>query len=168
MIDFGWPQAIVLLVAVQRLGELALSARNMRRLIARGGVEVGAGHYPAMVAIHTGWLLALFFLVPADAPILWLPLAAFAVVQGFRVWVIATLGPYWTTRIVTLPGAPLVRSGPYRFLRHPNYVVVAAEILLLPLAFGAVAIAAVFTVLNAAILHTRIRAENAALAERRP
>lgn len=156
-------QWAVLLVALQRVGELWLSRRNARRLIAEGGTEVGRGHYPLIVLVHAGWLAAMLFLVPSDAP-LDLPLILlFLALQGARIWVIASLGRFWTTRVIDLPGAPLVRRGPYRWLRHPNYLVVVLEIAVLPLAFGAWHIALVFTVLNAAMLTWRIRVENAAL-----
>ena len=154
------------LVVLQRLAELVLAARNTRRLLAKGAVEAGRGHYPLIVALHAAWLVALGLLVPADAPASWPLLGLFLALQAARIWVIASLGPYWTTRIITLPGAPLVRRGPYRWLRHPNYVVVALEIAVLPLAFGAIWIAIIFSLLNAAMLWHRIRVENAALAAR--
>ena len=160
-------QIVVLLVALQRLAELTYARRNPRRLLAAGGAEHGAGHYPLLVALHAAWLAAIFLLVPADAAINpWL-LALFLLLQAGRLWVIASLGRFWTTRIVTLPGARLVRSGPYRLCRHPNYLIVAGEIALLPLAFGAWGLALVFSLLNAAILTWRIRIEAAALAPRR-
>jgi methyltransferase len=133
----------------------------------RGAVEHGRGHYPLFVALHGLWLIAILVAVPADASIDWLPLALFVLLQLARLWIVATLGPYWTTRIITLPGAPLIRNGPYRFLRHPNYLVVIGEIALLPLAFGAWRIALVFSLLNLALLAWRRRVENAALAPRR-
>jgi methyltransferase len=163
----NWVAIIVGLVALQRLGELVLATRNTRALLNRGGVEHGARHYPLIVLLHSAWLLVLLFLVPADAPLSWFWLAVFLMLQALRLWVVASLGPYWTTRIITLPAAPLVRRGPYRFLRHPNYVVVAAEIAVLPLVFGAWGIALVFSLLNAAMLAWRIRTEERALASRR-
>jgi methyltransferase len=160
-------QAIVLLVALQRLAELGHARRNTRRLLAEGGTEAGAGHYPLMILLHGGWLLALLVLVPSAASVnLWL-LALYGLLQAARVWVIVSLGRFWTTRIITLPGAPLTRRGPYRFLRHPNYAIVVAEIAVLPLALGAWAIALVFSALNLALLAHRIRVEDAALAPRR-
>lgn len=154
------------LIVVQRLAELWLARRNARRLLARGGHEVGAGHYPLLVLLHAGWLMALTLTVPAGAkPHVGL-LAAFAVLMVLRAWVIWSLGPYWTTRIITVPTAPLVRCGPYCYLRHPNYLVVAGEIAVLPLAFGAWRIALVFSILNGALLVYRIGVENAALAQR--
>ncbi len=160
-------QWIVLAVAVQRLAELLFARRNERRLKAAGGLEVGSRHYPLVVIVHAGWLAALWFLVPADGPVIWSLLAVFAALQVARLWVIASLGRYWTTRIVTVPGAPLVRSGPYRRFRHPNYAIVAAEIAVLPLAFGAWEVALVFSLANGALLLHRIRVEDAALAPRR-
>jgi methyltransferase len=163
----GWAALILGLVTAQRLGELVLARRNTRRLLAQGGYEVGAAHYPLIVAMHAAWLVGLWYLVVARAPVgqgidlLWL--AVFAVLQFGRVWVIASLGGRWTTRIIVLRGAPLVRRGPYRFLSHPNYWVVAGELLVLPLAFGLVWYGLVFTLLNAAVMWIRIRAEAAAL-----
>jgi len=157
---------VLLLVAAQRLAELVYARRNTRHLLAEGAYEVGAAHYPFLVAVHALWLLSLAVFVPADQPPLWGLLGVFVVLQGLRVWVLASLGRFWTTRVITLPGAPLVRRGPYRFLRHPNYLVVAGEILVLPLAFGAWQIAAVFSLANAAVLAWRIRCEERALSGR--
>lgn len=154
-------------VAVLRLAELAYATRNTRRLLARGAQEVAPGHYPLIVAVHAGWLAALALAVPAERPPNpWL-LGAFGLALASRLWVIASLGEWWTTRIITLPAAPLVRRGPYRWLRHPNYLVVAAEFALLPLAFGAWRLALGFSLLNGAILAWRIRCEERALAPRR-
>ncbi|MGH7026193.1 isoprenylcysteine carboxyl methyltransferase family protein [Brevundimonas sp.] len=153
---------ILSLVTAQRIGELVLAQRNTRRLLSRGAVEAGAGHYPFIVTLHGAWLGGLWLLA-WDRPLnLWL-LAVFIGLQAARVWVIATLGDRWTTRIITLPGEPLIRHGPYRFMSHPNYVVVAAEILVLPLTFGLVWFALVFSALNAAMMWVRIRAEACAL-----
>jgi methyltransferase len=154
------------LVTLQRLGELLLSRRNTKRLRGQGAHEVASGHYPLIVAVHAAWLIGLWFLGVWQAPgmpVSWPWLAVFVVLQALRAWVIATLGPRWTTRIIVLPGAPLVKSGPYRFVAHPNYCVVAAEILVLPLVFGLVWYGIVFSVLNAGVLWIRIRAEQAAL-----
>ena len=158
---------ILALVVMQRLVELVYAERNTRALLKRGAVEVGRAHYPVIVALHVLWLAAIVVMLPAHATIHWLALALFVVLQAGRVWVIATLGPYWTTRIITLDGAPLVRSGPYRLVRHPNYLIVAGEIAVLPLVFGEVSVCLVFSVLNAAVLFWRIRQEDAALAVRR-
>ena len=159
--------AIVVLVALQRLIELRYAERNTKALLARGGTEIGRAHYPLIVALHAAWLLAVVLALPSEPIIVWPWIAAFVLLQAGRVWVIASLGPYWTTRIITLKDAPLVRRGPYRFVRHPNYLVVAAEIAVLPLAFEEVWVAAVFSVLNAAALAWRIREEEAALSPRR-
>lgn len=158
---------VLALVTIQRLGELVLAQRNTRRLLARGAVEVGARHYPLLVGLHAAWLAGLWALA-WDRPVSLTWLAVFAVLQLLRVWVIATLGPRWTTRIVVLPGAPLVRRGPYRLLSHPNYAVVVAEIAVLPLAFGLVGFAVLFSVLNAGVLWVRIRAESRALSVAAP
>lgn len=159
-----WPAYLILtLVTLQRLGELALADRNTRRLLANGAYEVGRGHYPFLVAVHAGWLVTLWLLGPGP-PIHLVPLALFIALQAARVWAIATLGERWTTRIIILPGAPLVRAGPYRWLDHPNYVVVVGEIAVLPLVFGLPAIALLFTLLNGLVLWVRIREENRALA----
>jgi len=163
----AWAALILGLVTAQRLGELVLARRNTRRLLAQGGYEVGAAHYPLIVALHAAWLVGLWYLAVARAPagqdidLLWL--AVFVVLQLGRVWVIASLGGRWTTRIIVLRGAPLVRRGPYRFVSHPNYWVVAGELLVLPLAFGLVWYGVVFTLLNAGAMWIRIRAEAAAL-----
>jgi len=162
------PVAIaVALVAAERIGELALSRRNARTLLRRGAVERGRVHYPLIVALHALWLGAILLLVPAgEAPDPWL-ISAYAALQLVRFWAIASLGPYWTTRVITLPGAPLVRSGPYRFMRHPIYAVVVCEIALLPLAFGAWRIALAFSAANAVLLSWRIASEERAIAPRR-
>jgi len=160
-------EIIVALVALQRFAELIYAARNTRALLRRGAVEHGRGHYWMLVVVHAAWLMAILLAVPGDAPIAWLPLGLFVVLQLLRLWVIASLGPFWTTRIVSLPGAPLVRRGPYRFMRHPNYAIVIGELALLPLVFGAWRLAIVFTLLNLAVLTWRIRVEEQALAPRR-
>jgi len=161
--------AILLLafVTLQRLGELWLAQRNTRALMARGAVESGQAHYPLIVGLHAAWLAGLWLLAWDRAlDLRWL--AAFAVLQALRVWVIATLGSRWTTRIITLPGEALVRRGPYRFTSHPNYAVVAAEMAVLPMVFGLWAYALMFFVLNASVLWVRIKAENEALSAPRP
>jgi methyltransferase len=159
---------VLILVAVQRLAELVYARRNTRRLLAEGAYESGAGHYPLLVGLHALWLVSLALFVPADRAPDWALLAVFVLLQGLRVWVLASLGRFWTTRVITLPGAALVRRGPYRWFRHPNYLVVAGEILVLPLAFGAWEIAVIFSLANAAILTLRVRCEERALSPRRP
>jgi methyltransferase len=155
------------LVALQRLGELALAARNTRALLAAGAIELDAGCYPLFVLLHAAWLLSLALLVPASAVVSWPLLGLFATLQCGRLWVIASLGRYWTTRLIVPPDCPPVTSGPYRLLRHPNYLIVIAELAVLPLAFGAVAIAAIFSAANLALLARRIAVEEQALAPRR-
>ena len=155
--------AILALVTLQRLGELWLSNRNTRRLLAQGAREYAPAHYPLIVAVHVLWLAALWWLAPGrSVDAAWLLL--FGAIEVARVWVLASLGPRWTTRIIVLPDTPLVRRGPYRFVSHPNYMVVAAEIAVLPLVFGLWRVALVFTLLNAAVLAIRIREESRALA----
>ena len=158
---------ILALVALERLAELALARHNTRRLLAEGAVEHGAGHYPLFILLHGGWLLAIALLVPGDASASWPLLALFGLLTLGRIWVLASLGRFWTTRVLTLPQAPLVRRGPYRYLDHPNYAIVSGELAVLPLAFGAWGIALVFSVLNLLLLRHRIRIESAALAPRR-
>jgi methyltransferase len=150
------------LVTVQRLGELVIARRNTARLMQRGAQEVGAGHYPLIVALHAAWLLGLWALA-WNRPISLIWLGVFVILQGLRIWVLLTLRERWTTRIIVLPGAPLVAKGPYRLLSHPNYAVVVAEIAVLPIAFGLFYFAAVFSILNAVVLWIRIRAEHRAL-----
>jgi methyltransferase len=157
---------ILSLVAAQRLVELVLAASNTRRLLARGAREVGRAHYPLFVLLHASWLLAVAVTTPLERQPYWPLIGVFIVLQLLRVWVVATLGPYWTTRIITLDEAPIVRGGPFRFVRHPNYCVVVAEIAVLPLAFGDWPVALIWTVLNALLLRHRIRVEMGALSER--
>ncbi|MEA2986381.1 MAG: methyltransferase [Alphaproteobacteria bacterium] len=154
---------LVAFVTLQRLAELLLARRNTQRLLAEGGVEFGRSHYPWIVALHSAWLIGLWWLGHARSvdPLL---LGVFILLQAGRLWVIASLGRRWTTRIIVLSRAPLVASGPYRWLKHPNYLIVALEIAVVPLALGLPIFAAIFTLLNACILYLRIRAENAALA----
>ena len=155
------------LVTAQRLGELVVAQRNTRRLLGQGGVERGAGHYPVMVGLHAAWLLGLW-LLGWNRPVNVAWLAVYLGLGALRVWVLASIGRRWTTRIIVVPGEILVRKGPYRFIPHPNYAVVAGEIAVLPLVFGLVAYAAVFSLLNASLLWVRIRAEAAALREASP
>jgi len=154
--------AILLLVTVQRLGELWLSHRNTSRLLAKGAYEVGRGHYLPIVAMHGLWLATLWVLAP-ERPVSLGWLGIYVLLQFARVWVLSTLGPRWTTRIIILPDAPLVRNGPYRFVNHPNYWVVVGEIAVLPLVFGMWQVSLIFSLLNAAALAIRIREENRAL-----
>lgn len=164
-----WYMLLIAGVAVERLAELVVARRNMAWSLARGGVEYGAGHYPFMVVLHTGLLVGCVVEVAvAGRPFIpalgWSMLAIALAAQGLRWWCIATLGHQWNTRVVVIPGASRITKGPYRIIPHPNYVAVVAEGVALPLVHTAWITALVFTVLNAALLRTRIRAENAALA----
>lgn len=153
-------------VVIQRLGELVLAKRNTARLLERGAVEVGASHYPVMVALHTCWVLALIALGYAQAVSLpWL--IAFAVLQVMRFWILSSLGERWTTRIIVID-EPLVQAGPFAFLRHPNYMLVVAEIFVAPMVLGLFWVAVVFSVLNACMLALRISVEERALKHMRP
>jgi methyltransferase len=158
-----WPSiALLTFVTAQRLSELVIARRNTTALFARGAREIAPDHYPYMVALHTGWLAGLWMLATGQpVQLFWFGL--FMLLQVLRLWVLTTLGERWTTRIIILPGAPLVEGGPYRFFKHPNYMIVIGEIAALPLAFGMPLYALGFSLLNAAVLTVRIRAENAAL-----
>jgi methyltransferase len=154
------------IVTLQRAGELIISSTNTSKLVARGAVEVAPRHYPLIVAVHAAWLISLWAF-GRDQPVNIPALLVYLVLQGFRISVMWTLGSRWTTRIIVLPGHPLVSAGPYRLLSHPNYAVVAAEIAMLPLVLDLPLLAAIFTILNAAGLAIRIPAENRALAASR-
>jgi methyltransferase len=153
---------ILLLVTLQRLGELVLARHNTEKLLARGAIEIGARHYPLVVSVHIAWLIALWAF-GRDQDVNLFALALFVLLQAMRLWILATLGSRWTTRIIILRDEPLITSGPYRYFSHPNYAVVVAEIAVLPLALHLPGVAIVFTLLNAAVLVIRIRAETRAL-----
>lgn len=158
-----WPSiALLAFVTLQRLIELPIAHANTKRLLAAGGHEVGAGHYPLLVAVHVAWLATLWWLAPGR-PINLTFFALFVLIELGRIWVLRTLGQRWTTRIIVVPGETLVARGPYRFVNHPNYLVVVGEIAVLPLVFGLWQVALIFSGLNAAALAVRIRAENHAL-----
>lgn len=155
--------AVIALVIAERLIELVVARRNTAYLLSIGAVEWGAKHYPLIVLLHAAWLTSLLVLIPPDTAPNWWLLGAFFVLQPVRYWVLTTLGRRWTTRIIVLPDSPPIATGPFRWVRHPNYLVVVCEILILPLAFGAWQLALGFSVLNAAILWHRIGVENNAL-----
>ncbi|HTK79247.1 MAG TPA: isoprenylcysteine carboxylmethyltransferase family protein [Rhizomicrobium sp.] len=159
--------AILGFVLFQRAFELTYAAVNTKALLARGGVEIGRSHYPFLVALHAVWLVAIGVAWRQPVPIYWIPLTGYVGLQVLRAWTMISLGPYWTTRIISLPDAPLVHRGPYRFVRHPNYLIVMGEIALLPLVFGEIRVAAIFSLLNAVLLFWRFREEERALAPRR-
>ena len=158
-----WPAvAILAFVTLQRVTELPVAKANTKRLLAQGAHEVAPGHYPLIVAVHVLWLAALWLQAPGR-PVHLLFLALFAILQGLRIWTLRTLGERWTTRIIIVPDEALVARGPYRYVNHPNYLVVIGEIAVLPLVFGLTLTALVFSFLNAAVLAIRIRAEGRAL-----
>lgn len=160
---------LVGLVALERLAELVVSKRNAAWSLERGGREYGQGHYPVMVVLHTGFLLAMLveaWIVQPDVPpgLAWSMLALVLAAQALRWWCITTLGHRWNTRVIVVPGLPPVTGGPYRYLSHPNYVAVVVEGVALPMVHGAWITALVFTVANAFLLRVRVRVEDAALA----
>jgi len=159
----NWTIFIILgLVTLQRLLELYIAHRNTGRLIAKGGFEVGSNHYPLMVLLHALWLAGLWYFA-WNATVEWPWIFAYLVLEAARGWIIAALGSRWTTRIIVVPGEELTDEGPYKYFRHPNYMVVAGEIFILPMAFGLLWYAVLFAVLNALMLYWRIRSEDAAL-----
>jgi methyltransferase len=159
--------ALLSYIVLARLAELYVANCNTRRLIEKGGYEVGRPHYLLMVILHLAWIVAFGLLIPANTPVQIHILSLFLLVQGLRYWVIYSLGERWTTRIIILPKAPLITHGPYKWLRHPNYIVVVLEIALLPLSFGAWEIALIFSILNAVVLYYRIKTEESALSDLR-
>lgn len=154
---------ILLAVIVQRLAELMLAKRNTAFLKETyNAYEVGAEHYPFMILLHTSWIMAVGYCVYATEEIVWPWIGVVVALQVGRFWVLSTLGRFWTTRVIIVPDMPMIRKGPYRFLNHPNYWVVAGEIASLPLAFGGWETALIFSVLNALMLFVRIRVESRA------
>jgi methyltransferase len=153
---------ILILVTLQRLSELIIAKRNTSGLLAKGAIEHGASHYPVMVLLHASWLAGLWWL-GWNATIIWPLMLVYIALQAFRVWILATLGARWTTRILTVPNENLVAQGPYKYIRHPNYLLVLLEVPLLPLAFGLWWFAMLYGVLNIAMLAWRIRIEDQAL-----
>jgi len=158
-----WTNIIILsLVTLQRVAELFIAHRNTKRLMARGGFEVASGHYLFIVALHTIWLAGLWYLA-LKLEISWPWIFAYLVLEAARGWIIAALGQRWTTRIIVVPGETLVEEGPYKFFRHPNYMVVAGEIFILPMAFGLWWYAILFAAINGGLLYWRIKSEDEAL-----
>lgn len=166
---FDWPIWALIVFAyviIQRLAELVYANANTRRLLAEGGREHGARHYSLFIVLHSGWLAAIaLFAAPTTVPDMLL-LSIFVASQAFRFWTLASIGRWWTTRIISAPHFPRVRRGPYRFIKHPNYALVVVEIAVLPLLFGAPATAITFSILNFVLLWWRIRIENDVLTER--
>jgi len=164
---FGGPQIFALALLAQRGLEELHSQRNTRRLLDQGAIEAGASYYPVVATTHLGWIAALFLLVPADAALSMPLFAGFLLLQVARYWIIGSLGRFWTHRIITLKAAPIVRAGPYRFLRHPNYLVTFLETILVPAIFGAWAVALIFGAMWGVVLAYKIRLEDDALEKRR-
>ncbi|WP_432352525.1 isoprenylcysteine carboxyl methyltransferase family protein [Sporosarcina sp. A2] len=162
---FFW--IVISIVILQRLVELVIAKRNEKRMLAQGAYEVGARHYPAIVLLHTAFFVSLLLEVlvrkPDLSPIWGVLLTIFLLTQVLRVWCLTSLGKYWNTKIIILPGADVVMKGPYKFIRHPNYVIVATEILVLPMIYGAYITAILFTLLNAWMMSVRIPQEEQAL-----
>ena len=162
---FFW--IVLSIVIIQRLAELGIAKNNEKRMKAEGAYEVGTRHYPIIVLLHTAFFVSLLVEVvvrqPSLSPIWGILLTIFLLTQVLRVWCLSSLGKFWNTKIIILPGADVVMKGPYRFIRHPNYVIVATEILVLPLLFGAYFTAILFTVLNAWMMSVRIPQEEKAL-----
>ncbi len=160
---------VISIVMIQRLIELIVASKNEKWMRSQGAFEVGADHYPVMVLMHTGFFVTLLLEVTAlDRPLspIWLVLLTiFLIAQVMRIWCLISLGKYWNTKILVLPGADVVKKGPYRWIRHPNYLIVTVELLTLPLLFGAYFTAILFTVLNLWMLSVRIPAEENALKE---
>ena len=163
MTAFLW---IMTFVVTERAVELALAHYNTKKLLAAGGHEVGVKHYSLFIILHASWIGVLIVFVPWSTQPSWALIGIFGFLQILRIWVISSLGRFWTTRIITLENAPLHKKGPYRFCKHPNYCIVAGEIAILPLAFGAWPIALIWSVFNALLLGHRIKIENAALLAR--
>ncbi len=163
----GLPQLAAVLVLLQRGAEELYSARNTRALLAAGGAEAGSSFYPVVATTHLAWIASLFFLIPPTAEASLILGLAYLALQGVRYWVIATLGRFWTHRIITLPDAPIVQRGPYKFLRHPNYAVTITETFLLPAVFGAWALGAIMGAVWLSVLVYKIKLEDEALATRR-
>ncbi|WP_075620159.1 isoprenylcysteine carboxyl methyltransferase family protein [Paenisporosarcina indica] len=160
---------VVSFVIIQRIIELFVARNNEKWIRSQGGYEVGARHYPYMVAMHVGFFISLiveFLVFERSVPAFWyLLFIIFLMLQMMRVWVISSLGRYWNTKILVLPGAQVVKKGPFHFIRHPNYFVVTLEIIVIPLMLGAYFTALIFTILNFIILSVRIPIEEAALRE---
>jgi methyltransferase len=165
--EIGPPQLAACLILLQRGFEEIHSTRNTRRLLDKGAQEFGREYYPVVAVSHLAWIAALFLLVPAAADVIWPLLWVYLLVQILRYWVIGTLGRYWTHRILSLNSDPVVATGPYKFLRHPNYLVTMIETPLLPLCFGAIEVAVVMSPIWAAVLYYKIILEDHALSERR-
>jgi methyltransferase len=147
---------------LQRLSELIIAKRNEKWLLQQGAIEYGRAHYPFMIAMHTFFIVSIIteYLLRGQPPIDWLFLVIFLIVLSFKFWALSSLGKYWNTKIYRIPGVYPVKKGPYKFLKHPNYMEVVCEIAVIPLVFHLYYTAIIFTILNAAMLTVRIREEN--------
>ena len=163
----GAPQIAAALVLAQRGLEELYSARNTRALLVAGAHEEGSTYYPVVAAAHLAWIASLAFLISPSAPIIWPLVVYYLALQVVRYWVITSLGRFWTHRVITLPSAPIHREGPYRYISHPNYAMTLIETFVLPLAFGALALAVIMTALWWVVLAVKIRIEDEVLAARR-
>jgi methyltransferase len=164
----GTPQIAAFLLLLQRGAEELYSAHNTRALLLWGGREIGSDYYPMVVTTHLAWIASLAFLISPESSIVWPLIGYYFVLQVVRYWIIASLGRYWTHRIITVESAPLVSRGPYRVLRHPNYAVTITETFVLPLAFGAFALAVIMTALWWVVIAYKIGLEDETLEARRP
>ena len=158
---------IIILVAFQRLSELFIANKNTKRLLSEGAQEYGQAHYPFFILLHSSWLIACLYYAILNPMINWVYMILFIIMQLGRLWVLLTLGKYWTTRIISLNDVPLVKKGPYRFVSHPNYIVVACELFLLPMALGQWWLSILFTILNIPLTYHRIRVEESVISHRR-
>lgn len=170
VIPLGAYLAFLVALGAERIVELIISARNARWAFAQGAIEAGSGHYPAMAAFHTLFIVscaaeAILFRRTFAGAIGWLALAGALTAQALRYWAVITLGRRWNTRIIVLPGVPPVTSGPYRLMRHPNYLAVIVEMICFPMIYGCWITAIVFSAGNALLLRVRIRAEESALGQ---
>jgi methyltransferase len=163
----NWALALVLAVALERGAELLIARRNSARLFAAGGVEHGTIQVPLFVVLNVAWLVSMAWLAWRGAALEGVFAALYGLLFLARIWVMTSLGRFWTVRVITVPGATLVKRGPYRYLRHPNYLVVIGEIAVLPLALGSWRLAAIFSILNLALIAARVRVEDRALASHR-
>tara|TARA_B100000686_G_C16364770_1_gene749541 strand:+ start:193 stop:687 length:495 start_codon:yes stop_codon:yes gene_type:complete len=154
---------IIALVSIQRIIELIIANKNTKTLLNDGAIEYGSRHYPLFIILHSTWLLSIAILTPIDTSVNYVLLSVFVLLQIGRIWIISSLGKFWTTRIIRLHNVPLIQKGPYRWIKHPNYIIVSFEILILPLVFNQLILALLFSILNFLLLYWRIKIENMAL-----
>jgi methyltransferase len=165
--SFGWPQIVALLLLLQRGCEEIYSQRNTERLLAAGAREIGRSYYPVVATTHMAWIASIFFLIAPNSEINLALVFLYGILQIARYWIIGSLGPYWTHRIITLDNAPVVNRGPYRLIRHPNYAVTIAETFLLPIVFGQLALGLIVGAIWYSVLIYKIELEEQGLSKRR-